>query len=502
MTSLLKESSAVKPAKVSTITKVIDMLDNRLTHRSSLYINGRWCAPENGLVLTDVINAADGSVLGHVPSGGVSDIEAAVQAARAAFESWSNLPPSVRADYLMKIQDGVVGRAVALAEIIAQEVGMPLKMASAIQVGLPVTNLGGFVRAIDEVEWEYELGNSSICREAAGVVAAITPWNYPLHQLVGKVGGALAAGCTVVAKPADIAPLSAFILADAIEEAGLPAGVFNLVSGPGRVIGDALSGHADVDLISFTGSTAVGSRIAKTAANNITRVALELGGKSASILLDDADLEKAVKTSVNNCFLNSGQTCSAWTRLVVPRSRQEVVIELAITAAKKLTLGHPMDEGTRLGPLACASQMASVLKMIKAAEGSERLVYGGSAAVAEVPEGGFYVHPTIFADVDNKSPIAQDEVFGPVLVIIPYDSVDEAVAIANDSAYGLAGAVWGADQERAVAVAKRIRTGQVDVNGGRFNPAAPFGGYKKSGYGREFGALGIEEFTELKAIQQ
>lgn len=482
--------------------KAIKMLDKTLTQRSHLYINGRWCPPENGLVLTDVINAADGSVLGHVPSGGVSDIETAVQAAREAFENWSALSPSIRADYLTKIQDGVAGKADALAEIIAQEVGMPLKMALAIQVGLPVANLGGFARAIEDVEWEYELGNSSICREAAGVVAAITPWNYPLHQLVGKIGGALAAGCTVVAKPADIAPLSAFILADAIEEAGLPAGVFNLVSGPGRIIGDALSGHADVDLISFTGSTAVGTSIAQTAATNITRVSLELGGKSASILLDDADIQKAVKTSVNNCFLNSGQTCSAWTRLVVPRHRQEEIIELAIAAAKKLTLGHPLEENTRLGPLASASQKASVLKMIEAAEKTERLVYGGSAAVTGGGEGGFYVHPTIFADVDNKSPIAQDEVFGPVLVIIPYDSEDEAIAIANDSAYGLAGAVWGGDQERAFSVAKKIRTGQVDINGGRFNPAAPFGGYKKSGYGREFGALGIEEFTELKAIQQ
>jgi acyl-CoA reductase-like NAD-dependent aldehyde dehydrogenase len=351
------------------------------------------------------------------------------------------------------------------------------------------------------MEWERPLGRSTVIREPAGVVAAITPWNYPLHQLVGKVGGALAAGCTVVAKPASIAPLSAFLLAEAIAEAGFPPGVFNLVTGDGVLLGEALTAHPGVDLVSFTGSTAVGARVAALAAGNITRVRLELGGKSASVLLDDADFEQAVRSGVGNAFLNSGQTCSACTRMIVPRARMAEACEIALAAVERLTLGHPLEAGTRLGPLASAGQQRRVREYITLGMAEAKLLVGGP----KQPDGldrGFYVLPTVFGDVENSSRIAQEEIFGPVLAIIAHDGDDDAVRLANDSPYGLSGAVWSADEEHAMSIARRIRTGQVDVNRAQFNPAAPFGGYKKSGIGREFGAIGIEDFTEVKAVQR
>jgi len=430
------------------------------------------------------------------------DVERAVRAARTAFETWSQTSPQERAGYLEAIRDALTSRAAEAARLISLEVGTPLRISERVQVGLPLRTLQGFADAARAHTWTTEIGNSTILREPAGVVAAITPWNYPLHQLVGKVGAALAAGCTVVAKPAGVAPLSAYLLADAIVEAGLPDGVFNLVSGPGREVGEALAAHPGIDVVSFTGSTEVGARIAALAARTITRVTLELGGKSASVVLDDADLATAVKASVNNAFLNSGQTCSAWTRLVVPRDRHDEALELARAAAERLTLGHPLADGTRLGPLASAAQQASVRDYIQLglAEGAE-LILGGPEQPAGLPE-GFYVRPTIFGGVDRSARIAQEEIFGPVLAVITHHGDDDAVAIANDSPYGLAGAVWSSDDDRALRVARRIRTGQVDINGGRFNPDAPFGGYKKSGIGREFGPFGIEDFTEIKAVQR
>jgi aldehyde dehydrogenase (NAD+) len=329
----------------------------------------------------------------------------------------------------------------------------------------------------------------------------VTPWNYPLHQAVCKIGPGLAAGCTIVLKPAEMAPLSAFMLAEAAHEIGLPKGVLNVVSGSGRVVGEAIVGHPDVDMVSFTGSLPAGRRIASVAGEGIKKVCLELGGKSAFVVLDDAPFDKAIPAGVNNCMQNSGQTCSAWTRMLVPRARHDEAVEVAKSQLAKLTLGDPFDKNTRLGPLASAGQRDSVLGLIEQGKKEGATLVAGGGRPAQLPT-GFYVEPTIFANVDNRMTIAQEEIFGPVLSIVPYDSESEAIAIANDSPYGLSGGVWAGTAERAMAVAKELRTGQVDINGGRFNPSAPFGGYKRSGIGRENGPLALEEFFQLKSIQR
>ncbi len=345
------------------------------------------------------------------------------------------------------------------------------------------------------------MGNSLVVREPVGVVGAITPWNYPLHQIVAKLAPALAAGCTLVLKPSELTPLTAYLLFDAIDEAGLPPGVVNLVTGTGPVVGEALAGHPGVDLVSFTGSTATGRRITHLAADRIARVSLELGGKSANVVLDDADLASAVKVGVGNAFLNSGQTCTAWTRMLVHRNRYDEALDLAAKATDGYQLGDPLDPATRLGPLVSAQQRDRVRDHITRglADGG-RLVAGGLDA--PVPQRGWFVAPTVIADVDPDSALAQEEVFGPVLAVIPVDDDDHAVRVANNSRYGLAGAVWSGDEERALRVARRLRTGAVDINGAPFNPLAPFGGYKQSGLGRELGVHGLEEFCEVKAIQR
>jgi acyl-CoA reductase-like NAD-dependent aldehyde dehydrogenase len=332
-------------------------------------------------------------------------------------------------------------------------------------------------------------------------VGAITPWNYPLHQIAAKVAPALAAGCTVVLKPSEVTPLNAFVLAEVMDEVGVPAGVFNLVTGTGPVVGEAIASHPGVDMVSFTGSTRAGKRVSELASQTVKPVALELGGKSPNVILDDADLQRAVVDGVSKCFLNSGQTCSALTRMLVPREQLPVVEEIAKAAAEAATVGDPFEETTRLGPLVSEAQRERVRGYIEkgVAEGA-RLVTGG----AEAPEGherGYFVRPTVFSDVTPDMTIAQEEIFGPVLAIIPYDDEDDAVRIANDSIYGLAGGVWSADEERAKAVALRIRTGQVEINGGVFNPLAPFGGYKQSGHGRELGRFAVEEFLQVKSLQ-
>ena len=472
-----------------------------LRERGRFFIDGRWTAPLVSAPAMEVTDSSTGGRLGSVPAGGAGDVDRALAAAQGAADEWRRTDPGERASALEAVREHLAARLDEIAQVISLEVGTPGNISKKVQVGLPLATLQGFADSARSFEWDRPVGNSIVTREGAGVVAAITPWNYPLHQLVGKVGGALAAGSTVVAKPASDAPLAAFALADAIEAAGLPAGVFNLVSGGGAAAGEPLACDPRVDLVSFTGSTSVGAHIAALAAANVTRMSLELGGKSASIVLDDADLERAVRSSVGNAFLNSGQTCSAWTRLVVPRALQDRVIEIAAASVERLRLGHPLEESTRLGPLVSAAQQRSVRAHIDRGAGIARLITGGSAQPAGL-ETGFYVAPTIFADVDNSSPLGQEEIFGPVLSIIPFDSEEQAVAIANDSPYGLAGGVWSADPERAVAVARRIRTGQVDINGAAFNPVAPFGGVKSSGYGREFGEYGIEEFTVTKAIQR
>lgn len=471
-----------------------------MQQRDKLFIGGGWVAPQGNKTI-DVINAATEEVMGRVPEGMAADVDAAVRAARAAFEAWAALLPAERAAYLGKIHEGLKARADEIARTISGEVGMPYKLSQRIQAGSPIFLIGMYAKMLASFQFEETVGNSLIVREPAGVVACITPWNYPLHQIAAKVGPALAAGCTVVLKPSEVAPLNAFILAEVVEAAGLPAGVFNLVTGYGPVVGEALAGHPDVDMVSFTGSTRAGKRVSELAAQGVKKVALELGGKSASVILDDADFAAAVKGTVNACYINSGQTCSAHTRMLVPASRYDEAAKLAVEIAKTFTVGDPMSETTKLGPLISATQRERVQGYIRKgiADGAE-LLTGGADGPAELKK-GYFVQPTVFGKVDPQSTIAQEEIFGPVLSIITYRDEDEAVKIANGTPYGLAGGVWSKDEEHAKRLARRLRTGQVDINGAPFNPMAPFGGYKQSGTGRELGTFGLEEFLETKAIQ-
>jgi acyl-CoA reductase-like NAD-dependent aldehyde dehydrogenase len=403
---------------------------------------------------------------------------------------------------LTRIQEGLTARHGEMARAIVDEMGCPAKFATQVQAGLPIAVLGSIAALLPTYPFEEEIGNSLVVREPIGVVGAITPWNYPLHQVVAKVAPALGAGCTIVLKPSEVAPLSSILLAEIIDEAGLPPGVFNLVLGSGPVVGEAIAAHPDIDMVSFTGSTRAGRRVSELAAGTIKRVALELGGKSANVILPGAELEKAVKVGIANCFINGGQTWTAQTRMLVDRAHYDEALELARQVAEGYTVGPPEDESTRVGPMVSAVQRDRVRGYIEKgiAEGA-RVVTGG----AEPPEGldhGYYVRPTVFADVAPTMTIAKEEIFGPVLSVIPYDDEDDALRIANDSSYGLSGAVWAGDPEQALAFAKRMRTGQVEVNGGRFNPLAPFGGYKQSGNGRELGRFGLEEFLEVKSLQR
>jgi aldehyde dehydrogenase (NAD+) len=338
-------------------------------------------------------------------------------------------------------------------------------------------------------------------REPIGVVGCITPWNYPLHQIAAKIAYAMAAGCTVVLKPSEVVPLNAFILAETIEAAGLPAGVFNLVTGTGPVVGEAIAGHPGVDMVSFTGSTRAGRRVSELASTTVKPVAMELGGKSPNVILDDADLARAIPDGVAKCYLNSGQTCSALTRMLVPRGKLAEAEALAKSAAEEYTPGDPFEDSTRLGPLVSAVQRERVRGYIEKGEAEGAKLVTGGAAAPEGLEHGYFVRPTVFSEVTPEMAIAQEEIFGPVLAIQPYDDEDDAVRIANDTVYGLAGGVWSGDQEHAIAVAKRIRTGQIEINGGAFNPLAPFGGYKQSGHGRENGRYAIEELLQVKSLQ-
>ncbi len=465
-----------------------------------LYIDGAWVAP-SGKGTLDVINSTTEEVMATIPEGDASDVDRAVKAAKAAFPAWSQTSVQDRAKFLSRINEGLTARADEIANIVSEEVGMPKMLSKLIQVGLPQGSFAVNAQLAEGYKFEEEVGNSLIVKEPVGVVGCITPWNYPLHQIAAKVAPALAAGCTVVLKPSEVAPVNAFMLAEIIHDVGLPAGVFNLVSGVGPVVGEAMASHPDVDMISFTGSTRAGRRVSELASQTVKRVTLELGGKSANIILDDADFEKAVADGVGKCYLNSGQTCSALTRMLVPRDRLAEAEAIAARTAETFTTGDPFEATTRLGPLVSSVQRERVRGYIqKGVDEGATLVTGG----AEAPEGldkGFFVRPTVFSNVTRDMTIAKEEIFGPVLSILPYDTEEEAIEIANDTIYGLAGGVWSGDQERAKKVARRMRTGQVEVNGGGFNLMAPFGGFKQSGHGRELGAFGLEEYLEIKSLQ-
>ncbi|SDK90395.1 aldehyde dehydrogenase family protein [Nonomuraea jiangxiensis] len=463
-----------------------------------LFIGGSWTGSASDESI-EVVNPATEEIIDRVPAGSPDDVEAAATAARRAFPGWSETPAAERGKLLGDAAALLKQRAEEIAEVISTDMGSPLGFALKVQTLVPATVLASYAQLAESHPRESRVGNSLVVKEPVGVVAAITPWNYPLHQIVCKVAPALAAGCTVVLKPSEVAPLAAYALAEIFDEVGLPPGVFNLLSGRGSVVGEAMAAHPEVDMVSFTGSTPAGRRVASLAAESVKRVALELGGKSANVILPDADLALAVKVGVANCFVNAGQTCSAWTRMIVHRDQYDEAVAMAVALARGYTVGDPFDESTRIGPLVSAVQRARVVRYInRGQEEGARLVAGGT----ERPrERGYFVEPTVFAAVEPGMTIEQEEIFGPVLSLIPYTSEDNAVQIANDTRYGLAGAVWAGTEEHALAVARRLRTGQVAVNGGRFNPMAPFGGYKQSGVGRELGEQGLEEYLEIKAMQ-
>ena len=462
-----------------------------------LYIGGAWLAPASTGRLT-VVNPATETVIADVPSADGKDIEKAVAAARLAFTSWSLAPLAERLECLKRIAEGISARAAELAQTITSEMGCPIGFSRAAQIGLPLGDIRTTVEA-SAILADRALGRSVVQLDPIGVVAAITPWNFPLHQIMAKIAPALAAGCTVILKPSEATPLDAILLAEIFEEARVPAGVFNLVIG-GRDTGEALASHPDIDMISFTGSTRGGRAVARSAANGLKKVALELGGKSANIILDDADLDKAVPAALGQAFVNSGQVCAALSRLIVPESRRGEIEARAIEAAKGWTLGDPDDPATKLGPLSSRSQQAQVREAISGAlsEGA-RLLTGGAEQPADHPKGA-YIAPTVLSDIHPQMRIAREETFGPVLSIIGYRDDADAVRIANDSDYGLSGGIWSENEDRMVAVARRMRTGQVILNGASLDLAAPFGGVKQSGLGRENGLYGLEEYCVPKAI--
>jgi aldehyde dehydrogenase (NAD+) len=476
-----------------------------MTQHDKIYIDGAW-VPSGGTGKIDVYDSTDGSVIGSIPEGTADDVDKAAKAARAAFDAWSQTSPEERGKFMTRIGEGLAARMDEIATIVTREAGMPKWLSQMVQAGLPINSFNTAGQLADSYQYEETVGNSLVVREPVGVVGCITPWNYPLHQIAAKVAYAMAAGCTVVLKPSEVAPLDAYILAEVVNDVGLPAGVFNLVTGTGPVVGEAIASHAAIDMVSFTGSTRAGKRVAEVASQTLKRVALELGGKSANIILDDCDdalFEKYVRDGIGKAYLNQGQTCTALTRMLVPSSKMDEAARIAADeVTTKFQPKDPFADFAMMGPLSSAAQVERVTSYIrKGIEEGATLVVGGPDKPEGVNESGYFVQPTVFANVKNDMTIAQEEIFGPVLSIIGYEDEEDAIRIANDSLYGLSGGVQGADAERAKKVARRIRTGQIEVNGGAFNPVAPFGGYKNSGYGREYGEHGFEEFLEIKSMQ-
>ena len=464
-----------------------------------LYIDGQWVEP-SGRERFEIACASTEVPIASIPMGSSNDAGIAVRAAREAFAEWSTTEPAIRAAYLKKLLRALRERSELLAHTLTAEVGMPLSVCRPLQVELPLKVLEFYANYVEHFEFVESTGKTDVVREPIGVVACITPWSYPLLQVMAKIAPALGAGCAVVLKPSEQAPQTAFILAQVFDEIGLPAGVFNLVTGYGSLVGETLVEHSDVDMVAFTGSTAAGKRISKVAANTVKRVALGLGGKSAALILDDADLSTAVPGVLRACMLNSGQTCIAQTRLLVPESLYPEVAARAVESLEQLPLIDPFSEARGLGPVISEMQRQRVRFLIrKGIEEGAELLAGG----VDTPTGfgrGYYVQPTIFGRVDPNMSIAHEEIFGPVLSIITYRDIDEAITIANNCVYGLSGAVWSADPIKAKQVAAKLRTGQVHINGAELDPTAPFGGYKQSGNLRELGKYGFEQFLEYKAV--
>lgn len=469
--------------------------------RDAFYIDGAWSAPVSDAWL-DVVDPASEHIIGRVPAADAHDVDRAVRAARGAQDAWEATPVPERADVLRRLARELERRQRELAELLILEGGIPSALAHEHQTAFPIAALQAYADMIERHPLEQEVGHSLVLREPVGVVAALAPWNFPLLLAMNKLAPALAAGCTVVLKPSEQTPLHAFVLAECALAAGLPPGTLNVVTGSGPVAGEALARHPDVDLVSLTGSTAAGRQVARLAAATLKRLTLELGGKSANIVLEDADLDAAVRRGVEQCYWNSGQNCMSWSRMLVPRRLQAEIAERAGGVALEQRVGPPSDPATTIGPLISAQQADRVRALVRGASADgARLVCGGATRPAGLAR-GFYVAPTVFCDVSNDTAIAREEIFGPVLSILPYDTEEEAIAIANDTPFGLHGSVFSGDPQRALAVARRVRTGMIDINGAPLNPEAPFGGRKQSGLGRELGTWGLEEYLELKAVQR
>jgi aldehyde dehydrogenase (NAD+) len=474
-----------------------------LLQKTDFYIDGTWRAPLDGKPL-EVINPANEEAYATISAGSSADIDAAVAAARKAFDGWSRTTKEERIAYLEKIAAIYETRMDEMAQAIMLEMGAPITLARESQAFVGLSHLKAFISVFKDYKLEStplaDRPEQKIVHEPIGVVGLITPWNWPMNQISLKVIPAIAVGCTVVLKPSEIAPMSAMLFAEFVDEAGLPAGVFNLVNGEGTVVGAALSGHSDIDMMSFTGSTRAGTAVSKASAATVKRVSLELGGKSPNIVFADSDLAAAIERGVNHCFENTGQSCNAPTRMLVERGVYEQAVTLAKTVAEGIVVGDPSMEGPHIGPLVSELQFDKVQGLIEKGIGEgARLVIGGPGR----PEGfnrGYFVRPTIFADVNNNMTIAREEVFGPVLVMIPFETEEDAIAIANDTDYGLAGYVQTGSSERGQRVARRIRAGMVQINGTSRAPGTPFGGYKQSGNGREGGKWGLEDFLEVKLI--